>query len=152
MNRPDLLDTGPWVTVLAVADAFPGLCALHETHRPRNLALHRHHILPLGMGGTHDAWNVITACPTGHTNVHLILKQIHRGQSLRGGHSEKRIALLGYALWEHIGRPGGRVTLADDHQLIKVDEHELKLLEDDDPLENTPPDTPGGDDTNLSPG
>lgn len=122
MNRPDLLDDGPWAEVIAAAAQHPDQCALHHVHRPRNLALHRHHVWPLGMEGPNEAWNKITVCPTGHTNIHLILKMLHGGEAPRGGHAEKRIAALGYVLWAEAGKPGGRVTLADDHDTIEVPE------------------------------
>lgn len=115
MTPPDILHTGPWAAVIDAARAAPGYCAAHRLHRPRPLALHRHHIWPLGMHGPDEPWNTLSLCPTAHVNVHLLLKVLHTtGQVLRGGHAERRIAQLGYRLWSDAGRPGGRVTLADD--------------------------------------
>lgn len=114
MDRPALLDQDPWAAVLAAAAATPGACALHRAHTPRTLTLHHHHIFPLGMGGPDEPWNVLAVCPTGHVNVHLMLRALHTGAPLRGGHGERRIAALGLALWTAAGQPGGRVTLAHE--------------------------------------
>lgn len=89
-------------------------CAAHGSHRPLNLSTQRHHIWPLGMGGPDEPDNIVTLCPTGHVNVHLLLKALHHGQPLRGGRREIALARLGYRLWTEAGRPGGRVTLAHE--------------------------------------
>ena len=38
-----------------------------------------HHIWPLGMGGSDVAANRVAICPTGHTNVHDLLRAALKG-------------------------------------------------------------------------
>ncbi len=58
------------------------VCLCMGTHRPAPLELERHHILPLAMGGDDVEANVVWVCPTTHTNIHEILREIFR----REGH------------------------------------------------------------------
>lgn len=73
----------------------PG-CELHKTHRPPNLTVEVHHIIPVawqlfwqpqvapypgkdpdGRGNLWDA-RTVTCCPTGHRNIHFwIVKLMH---------------------------------------------------------------------------
>jgi len=78
-------------------------CTQHNTHYPRSHLNHRHHVWPLGMGGPATEDNIVVICPTGHANVHELLKayiEFHgqvpyaiRRQYPRG---ERRLAQLGY--------------------------------------------------------
>jgi hypothetical protein len=54
------------------------ICPCVAEHRPAPLELERHHILPLAMGGPDVAANVAWVCPTTHTNVHEVLREIFR--------------------------------------------------------------------------
>lgn len=51
-------------------------CACVWEHRPPVLELHRHHILPLYLGGPNTADNIVWLCPTTHTNVHELLRMM----------------------------------------------------------------------------
>lgn len=53
-------------------------CACVATHTPAPQELNRHHIYPLGEGGTDAPDNVVWLCPTSHVNVHELLREIIR--------------------------------------------------------------------------
>lgn len=53
-------------------------CLCVADHRPGVLELERHHILPRAMGGTDDPGNLVWVCPTTHTNVHELLREMLR--------------------------------------------------------------------------
>lgn len=50
-------------------------CELHHRHMPETHLNHRHHIWPLGEGGPDIQDNIVVVCPTGHTNMHCLLKE-----------------------------------------------------------------------------
>lgn len=54
------------------------VCLCVVDHRPDPLELNRHHILPLAAGGGDEPENVVWICPSAHTNVHEILREIVR--------------------------------------------------------------------------
>lgn len=53
-------------------------CICAADHHPDPLELERHHIWPLGMGGSDAEENVVWVCPTTHTNIHEILREMVR--------------------------------------------------------------------------
>lgn len=97
------MEVGP--LSLAVRD-----CAIHKTHNPRIdrsgglYTTERHHIWPLGELGVDQWWNVIPACPSGHTAAH----ELQRAWKRRQGEPEWEIRrfyhplerVLGQAAWE----------------------------------------------------
>lgn len=62
------------------------ICKVHRSHRPWVSDPEIHHIEPLGMGGEDVRTNVVTVCPTGHTNLHNLLRI-----ALRHGGSVKKV-------------------------------------------------------------
>lgn len=50
-------------------------CQVHGDHRPRVGDVEVHHIWPKGMGGPDVPGNKVSICPTGHTNVHMLLRE-----------------------------------------------------------------------------
>ncbi len=50
------------------------VCSCVPNHRPPVLEYERHHIFPLSMGGTDDAKNIVWVCPSGHQNIHELLR------------------------------------------------------------------------------
>lgn len=95
-------------------------CALHGRHAGvEPLEGDWHHIWPRGMGGP-DIWsNKRLVCPTGHRNVHHILRMIienpgdprvqtdtTRKQGAVGTLSERELAWSGYRQWDAAKRPG----------------------------------------------
>ena len=78
-------------------------CLVHPKHRPESHVNHRHHVWPKGEGGPDIPENIVVICPTGHSNVHNLMRElkIRRGElpySLvkRYGYGERDLALLGY--------------------------------------------------------
>ena len=57
---------------MAHDDGQSCICVLF--HNPNPMELHRHHIFPLGMGGTGTPDNTVWLCPTSHANVHELLR------------------------------------------------------------------------------
>ncbi len=57
-------------------------CRCSADHNPNPRYLHRHHIVPLYMGGAEYETNVEILCPTGHDSVHWLIRQYekHDGQ------------------------------------------------------------------------
>lgn len=53
-------------------------CACRATHSPAPLGLEVHHIWPTGLGGPDVAANKVAVCPTTHTNVHELLREIQK--------------------------------------------------------------------------
>lgn len=53
-------------------------CEVHAVHAPWHSDVHVHHIWPLGMGGPDSRANTVSICPTGHTNVHALLRLAFR--------------------------------------------------------------------------
>lgn len=50
-------------------------CMLHRRHMPESHVNEIHHIWPLGEGGPDEAANRVVVCPTGHYNVHRLLRE-----------------------------------------------------------------------------
>ncbi len=80
-------------------------CAIHADHRPEPYDVEVHHVWPLGMGGPDVKANVVPVCPTGHTNVHALLRLAFRHHGVdkvpwvtrRRFHSEeRRLARMGF--------------------------------------------------------
>ncbi len=51
-------------------------CRCMVTHRPHPLELHRHHVLPLYLGGSDTEDNIVWICPTGHSGIHELLRHM----------------------------------------------------------------------------
>lgn len=49
-------------------------CFCSATHYPDPTELHAHHILPLYLGGDDVVENLVWLCPTGHANVHEMIR------------------------------------------------------------------------------
>lgn len=49
-------------------------CLIHSAHKPTPHLNHRHHVWPLGEGGPNIEDNIVVACPTGHVNIHEVIK------------------------------------------------------------------------------
>jgi hypothetical protein len=95
------------VPELGAAGAGQRVCQVHGSHRPALLAVHTHHIQPLGMGGDDEPRNRVDVCPSGHFNIHAILAALVFGRPLPGGtRREKQVAAQGFARWVEAGRPG----------------------------------------------
>lgn len=57
-------------------------CPCVAEHRPSPLELHRHHVLPVYLGGSDTEGNVVYICPTTHTNTHELFRILMRDGSL----------------------------------------------------------------------
>lgn len=55
-------------------------CECVVNHNPNPMELNKHHIHPLGMGGTDTGDNVVWLCPTSHANVHELLRHWVRNE------------------------------------------------------------------------
>lgn len=51
-------------------------CKCMVTHRPHPLELHRHHVLPLYLGGPDTEANLVWLCPSGHSTTHELLRHM----------------------------------------------------------------------------
>jgi 5-methylcytosine-specific restriction endonuclease McrA len=88
-------------------------CVAHRFHSPRPQTLALHHVFPASLGGADDG-ETVALCPTGHDNVHELLKAYRdRGQTppweLRRqyGPGERHLAAEGWRLYrEAIGARG----------------------------------------------
>jgi hypothetical protein len=49
-------------------------CQLHPRHSPHPHVNHWHHVWPRGEGGPDIPENRIAVCPTGHYNIHQLIK------------------------------------------------------------------------------
>ncbi len=83
-------------------------CEVHTQHYPRPHENHLHHVWPLGMGGPDIPENIVVVCPTGHSNIHVLLRQwiANRGAPPPAaqrpfGLEERKLARLG---WERFTR------------------------------------------------
>lgn len=81
-------------------------CTVHGTHWPRSHSTVFHHIWPLGMGGPDTKENQVEVCPTGHTNIHMLIDLLQDNQgavdkSRTKGFSRREIELArrGYTEW-----------------------------------------------------
>lgn len=83
-------------------------CELHASHRPKPLAIVKHHIQPLGMGGPDEASNWLFCCDTGRRNIHTLMGPLanHGAEPITGTASERAAAIDGYNRWVAAGRPG----------------------------------------------
>ncbi len=88
-------------------------CQQHSRHHPASHLNEQHHIWPLGMGGPDSPDNRVVICPTGHNNVHALLKlfQLHRGEppyaELRVfAFGERELARLGWQRYQAGTRAG----------------------------------------------
>ena len=105
-------------------------CELHRTHRPRNLTVEEHHVIPrawqllwLAPGGDprQEIWHpeTITLCPTGHRNVHFwLVKYMKEGSgdaipSINRPTPEQMCAQDGMILFVQAG--GSLAFLRDQH-------------------------------------
>lgn len=83
-------------------------CQVHGKHIPASHVNHFHHVWPLGEGGPDVPENKVTVCPTGHYNIHDLLREykVRRGQVpynvlRRYSFKEREIAQLG---WDRMRR------------------------------------------------
>ena len=49
-------------------------CYLHEYHSPEVASFDEHHAIPRYYGGPDIPSNIVVVCPTGHRNVHTLLR------------------------------------------------------------------------------
>lgn len=49
-------------------------CDLHQYHSPEVVSFDIHHVIPKSMGGPDTQDNKAVVCPTGHRNVHTLLR------------------------------------------------------------------------------
>lgn len=78
-------------------------CQVHNRHTPEPHVNHRHHVWPKGDGGPDIEDNIIAVCPSGHYNIHELLKEfkIHSGNlpysvTRTYTYGERKYAELGY--------------------------------------------------------
>jgi HNH endonuclease len=74
------METAPYtISVLEVPTAT---CNCVGKHIPKPMELHRHHIWPVGEGGPDTKENLLTLCPSTHSNVHRLwrLYEKHDGR------------------------------------------------------------------------
>lgn len=78
-------------------------CQVHTRHAPNSHINHWHHVWPRGEGGPDIPENRIAVCPTGHYNIHQLIKLLkaERGELpyavLRTfSFEERQYAKLGY--------------------------------------------------------
>lgn len=50
-------------------------CQVHKRHIPEPRQNQRHHVFPLGEGGPNIEDNIVVSCPTGHMNIHMLLRE-----------------------------------------------------------------------------
>jgi hypothetical protein len=62
-------------------------CTIHSMHKPHPYVNHRHHVWPLGEGGPDTQDNQIVVCPTGHANIHEVIR-LHKLYMGRPPYSE----------------------------------------------------------------
>lgn len=81
-------------------------CICVRDHNPNPMELHKHHIHPLGMGGTDTDDNIVWLCPTSLANVHELLRAWvkYEGEppwSIRQRFSPyiRELAIDGYMRW-----------------------------------------------------
>lgn len=80
-------------------------CTVHAEHAPRVNHPEVHHVWPVGMGGPDVPENRVPLCPTGHTNVHDLLRAALKGTGVddlpweyrrRFHYGERELARTGY--------------------------------------------------------
>jgi HNH endonuclease len=49
-------------------------CELHEYHSPEVTSFDVHHVIPQAAGGPDTEENKVVICPTGHRNVHNLIR------------------------------------------------------------------------------
>jgi len=67
-------------------------CIFHARHTPQPHVNHKHHVLPLGLGGPDVQDNEVVVCPTMHANIHTIL--------------DRAVKLSTFPPWEFLKRFG----------------------------------------------
>ena len=53
-------------------------CTLHRYHSPEVVSFDEHHVIPKGKGGPDEDTNIEVVCPTGHRNVHTLMRLFDR--------------------------------------------------------------------------
>lgn len=53
----------------------PKQCVCVADHNPEPRELHRHHIIPLYLGGPDEESNLVWLCPSSHSNVHMLIRR-----------------------------------------------------------------------------
>lgn len=103
-------------------------CPCVGKHVPLPTVLHRHHIVPLGMGGPDIPENEIDICPNAHYNIHDLLYEYRRYKgtppgSVRKHYSDwvQKYAKLG---WDGAVRKGFQVDqplsgIDLDHHVVR---------------------------------
>lgn len=78
-------------------------CTVHTNHIPASHLNHYHHVWPLGHNGPDIAENKVVVCPTGHSNIHELLKafiamrgKVPYSELRRYSYKERELAKLGY--------------------------------------------------------
>ena len=76
-------------------------CELHDYHSPEVTTFDRHHIHLKSEGGSDDDENFAVLCPTGHRNVHALLRLFRKlgpenVARPSWGHATWEMAMAGY--------------------------------------------------------
>ncbi len=71
-------------------------CALHRFHSPLPLVLHAHHVVPLTYTQTHGLPDsrTVPLCPTGHGNVHVLIRDWQTGRRTNWARVDERVRPL----------------------------------------------------------
>lgn len=93
-------------------------CDCVADHNPNVITFHRHHILPLGMGGADEPSNTVLLCPTVHYAVHHLLREWVKtgGEPVweirrRFGPYARGLAEEGWDRWVDAGTPEAATAL-----------------------------------------
>ena len=81
-------------------------CNCVSEHRPTPSTFERHHILPLAWGGSDDPDNVVSLCPTTHSDTHKLLREYRRLMEAppwefrrHYGYTARRLAFNAWQAW-----------------------------------------------------
>lgn len=87
-------------------------CVVHASHCPSVHEPDHHHIWPQGEGGPDVAQNLVVVCPTGHRNIHELIREYEAAGGVptwevlrRWNPAERALALRGW-----IGMTEGRMA------------------------------------------
>lgn len=116
-----------------------GICGCVSDHRPICRSFHTHHIMPIGMGGPDEDWNLIKLCPNQHAMTHRLIRLWgYRYNTtppwwIRRHFSPiaREMAETGWHAWNDAGRPVDRDNWKWQGEPVAVDlrtAHHLDML------------------------
>lgn len=98
------------------------MCPCVGKHVPLPTQFHKHHIVPLYLGGSNDKSNLFVLCPTTHYNIHALLQKYGRNGGTPPGSVRKHysdfVQRLAKQAWDGRNTPATASMAGESMQFV----------------------------------